>query len=173
MLVGVDAPDAQAVALLPRNVRQQALHAAGGTGSRAREEDQRRSRVVTHYLELLPGSAGSKRAVLHWPRMHEVWRISIATGAGAALGIAAAALLARSRARRASQPRWSALVAGAVLGLARLRLEGGDRRRRSEARSAATAQASFARGAVRRGGTAGRHGVLLVGAAVLGVSRSR
>jgi len=97
--------------------------------------------------------------------MHEIWRISISAGAGAALGVAAAGLLARSaRAPLAAAVLalaaagvlawlvfdWKAAVAGAAGGLL-----GG------------FGAGVFVRGAVRRGGTSAGTAVLLVGAAAL------
>jgi hypothetical protein len=98
-------------------------------------------------------------------RMHEVWRISIAAGAGAAFGLAAAGLFARlARAEVAAAAvalvaggllawlvfDWKAAVAGAVGGAF-----GG------------YGAGLFARGAVRRGGTAGGTAMLFIGAAVI------
>jgi hypothetical protein len=53
MLVGVDTPYVQAFALLPGDVREQALHPAGGAGGRARKEDQHGRRRIAHYPFLL------------------------------------------------------------------------------------------------------------------------
>ena len=97
--------------------------------------------------------------------MHEIWRISISAGAGAALGVAAAGLLARS----ARAPLAAAVLALAVAGvLAWLVFDW----------KAAVAGAAggllggfgagvFVRGAVRRGGTWAGTAVLLVGAAAV------
>jgi len=97
--------------------------------------------------------------------MHEIWRISISAGAGAALGVAAAGLLARS----ARAPLAAAVLALAVAGvLAWLVFDW----------KAAVAGAAggllggfgagvFVRGAVRRGGTSAGTAVLLVGAAAV------
>jgi apolipoprotein N-acyltransferase len=97
--------------------------------------------------------------------MHEIWRISISAGAGAALGVAAAGLLARSaRAPLAAAVLalaaagalawlvfdWKAAIAGAAGGLL-----GG------------FGAGVFVRGAVRRGGTWSGTAVLLVGAAAV------
>jgi hypothetical protein len=48
MIVGVHTPHAQAFALLAGDVREQALHPAGGAGGRAREEDQHGRRRIAH-----------------------------------------------------------------------------------------------------------------------------
>ena len=97
--------------------------------------------------------------------MHEVWVIGISAGAGAAVGIAAAGLLARS----ARAPIAAAMLALAVSGvLAWLVFDW----------KAAVAGAAggllggfgagvFVRGAVRRGGTSAGTAVLLVGAAAV------
>jgi hypothetical protein len=53
MLVGVDTLHAQAFALFPGDVREQALHPAGGAGGRARKEDQHGRRRIAHCLFLL------------------------------------------------------------------------------------------------------------------------
>jgi hypothetical protein len=97
--------------------------------------------------------------------MHEVWLIGISAGAGAALGVAAAGLLARfERAPVAAGALalvaggvlawlvfdWKAAIAGAVGGLL-----GG------------FGAGVFARGAVKRGGTAAGTAALLVVAAVV------
>jgi hypothetical protein len=97
--------------------------------------------------------------------MGEVWRISIAAGAGVAVGLLAAGALARLGRTEAVAAvvalvaggalgwfvfDWKAGVAGAVGGLL-----GG------------VGAGGFARGALRRGGTAGGTGVLLGGAAVV------
>jgi hypothetical protein len=97
--------------------------------------------------------------------MHDVWVTGISAGAGAALGVAAAGLLARSHrapfiaallALAAAAVLawvvfdWKAAIAGAAGGLL-----GG------------FGAGVFARGAVRRGGTAGGTAMLLVVAAVV------
>jgi hypothetical protein len=97
--------------------------------------------------------------------MNEVWRISISAGAGAALGLVAAGLLARF-ARGAAGAALLALVAGglltwlvfdwkaAIAGAAGGALGG-------------FGAGIFVRGAVRRGGTAAGTAVLVVGAAAV------
>jgi hypothetical protein len=96
--------------------------------------------------------------------MHEVWRISIGAGAGAAIGVAAAGLLARS----SRAPLLAALVGIVVAGvLAWVVFDW------KAAVAAAVGGAlggfgagTFARGALTRGGTAGGTATLLVAAAV-------
>ncbi len=97
--------------------------------------------------------------------MYEVWLIGIAAGAGAALGLVAAGLLARYD-RAALWAAVLALVAGGALGVLVVDWKAG------VAGAVAGALAGFgagvfARGAVRRGGTVGGTAVLLAGAAVV------
>jgi hypothetical protein len=98
--------------------------------------------------------------------MHEVWRISIATGAGAALGIVAAALLARS-ARAVLAAALVGLVVGALLAWLifdwKAAIGGG-----AGGALGGFGGGVFARGAVRRGATPGGL-VVLLGGAALGV----
>jgi len=97
--------------------------------------------------------------------MHEIWLIGIAAGAGAAFGVAAAGLLARS----ARAPLAAALIAAVAAGvLAWLVFDW------KAAIAGAIAGALcgygagvFARGAVSRGGTTSGTAVLLIGAAVV------
>jgi hypothetical protein len=98
--------------------------------------------------------------------MHELWRISIATGAGAALGILAAALLARS-ARAVVAAAVVGLVAGALLGWLifdwKAAVGGG-----AGGALGGFGAGVFTRGAVRRGATPGGL-IVLLGGAALGV----
>src|SRR6185437_1564078 len=48
LFVNVDAHDAEPRALLPREVREQALHPACGARTLGREEDEQRLRIVAH-----------------------------------------------------------------------------------------------------------------------------
>jgi hypothetical protein len=97
--------------------------------------------------------------------MHEVWRISIAAGAGAALGLAASGLLARYE-RAAAGAALLALAAGGVLGWLVFDWKAGLAGAAGGALGGFGA-AVFARGAVRRGGTTGGTAVLLAGAAIV------
>jgi hypothetical protein len=97
--------------------------------------------------------------------MHEIWLISISAGAGAAFGVAAAGLLARS-ARAPLAAALVALLAGGVLAWLVFDWKA--------AIAGAIAGALcgygagvFARGAVSRGGTASGTAVLLVAVAVV------
>ena len=95
--------------------------------------------------------------------MHEVWRISSSAGAGAALGLVAAGLLARYD--RASL--WAAalaLIAGGALAWLVFDWKAGVAGAAGGALGGFGAGV-FARGAVRRGGTVGGTAVLLAGAA--------
>src|SRR6266545_4423995 len=84
--------------------------------------------------------------------MHELWLISISAGAGTALGVVAAALLALAVGGLLAWLvfDWKAAIAGAVGGALGGFGAGG-----------------FASGAVRRGGTVGGTGILLAAAAVV------
>ena len=97
--------------------------------------------------------------------MHEAWRISISAGAGAALGVLAAGLLARYG-RVATAAALTALVAGGALAWVVFDWKA--------AIAAAVGGALggygagvFTRGAVRRGGTVGGTALLLAGAAAV------
>jgi len=96
--------------------------------------------------------------------MHEVWVIGIAAGAGAALGVAAAGLLARSQ-RAPFAAAVLALVAGVVLTWVvvdwKAAIAGG-----LGGLLGGFGAGVFARGAVRRGGTVGGTAMLFVAAAV-------
>src|SRR5207247_842024 len=110
-------------------------------------------------------SPQSGRSKLHSPRMHEVWRISISAGAGAALGVLAAGLLGRlDRAPFASAV--AALVAGGLLGWLVFDWKAGVAGAVGGALGGFGAGV-FARGAVRRGGTPAGTAVLFAGAAVV------
>ena len=97
--------------------------------------------------------------------MHEVWRISSSAGAGAALGLLAAGLLARYD--RAAE--WAAAV-GLIVGGALAWLVFDWKAGVAGALAGALGgfgAGVFARGAVRRGGTVGGTAVLLAGAAAV------
>jgi hypothetical protein len=97
--------------------------------------------------------------------MHEVWRISISAGAGAALGLVAAGLLARF-ARGAVGAALLALVAGGLLAWLVFDWKAGVAGAVGGALGGFGA-GIFVRGAVRRGGTAAGTAVLLAGAAAV------
>src|SRR5262249_34923109 len=112
VLVGVDARDAQAVALLAGDVCEQALHAARRSRRCAREEDEHRQRWLPHRRRV-PRTDADRNYTQ--PRMYELWLIGIAAGAGAAFGLAAAGAFARFD-RAPLLAALVALVAGALLG---------------------------------------------------------
>jgi hypothetical protein len=97
--------------------------------------------------------------------MHEVWVIGISAGAGAALGVAVAGLLARSQ-RAPVAAAVLALAAAAVLAWLvfdwKAAIAGG-----AGGLLGGFGAGVFGRGAVRRGGTAAGTAVLLVVAAVV------
>jgi hypothetical protein len=97
--------------------------------------------------------------------MHEVWVIGISAGAGAAIGVAAAGLLARSQ-RAPAAAAVLALVVAAVLGWLifdwKAAIAGG-----VGGLLGGFGAGVFARGALRRGGTAAGTAVLLLIAAVV------
>jgi hypothetical protein len=97
--------------------------------------------------------------------MKELWHIGIAAGAGAALGLVAAGLLARY-ARSAAVAALLALVAGGALMWLIFDWKAGVAGAAGGALGGFGA-GIFVRGAVRRGGTAAGTAVLLAGAAVL------
>ena len=97
--------------------------------------------------------------------MNELWRISISAGAGAALGLAAAGLLARY-ARGAAGAALLALVAGGALTWLVFDWKAGIAGAAGGALGGFGA-GIFVRGAQRRGGTAAGTAVLLAGAAVV------
>src|ERR1051326_1623258 len=97
--------------------------------------------------------------------MHEVWRISISAGAGTALGLLAAGLLARV-ARTALLAAVLALVAGGVLAWIVFDWKAGVAGAAGGALGGYGA-GTFVSGAVRRGGTAAGTAVLLAVAAVV------
>jgi hypothetical protein len=97
--------------------------------------------------------------------MNELWRISISAGAGAALGLVAAGLLARY-ARGAAAAALLALVAGGVITWLVFDWKAGIAGAAGGALGG-FGTGIFVRGAVRRGGTAAGTAVLLAGAAVV------
>jgi len=97
--------------------------------------------------------------------MHEVWRISISAGAGAALGLVAAGVLARV-ARGAAAAAVLALVVAGLLAWLVFDWKAGIAGAAGGALGGFGAGV-FVRGAVRRGGTAAGTAVLLAGAAVV------
>jgi hypothetical protein len=96
--------------------------------------------------------------------MHELWRISIAAGAGTALGVAAAGLLARFT-RGALAAALLALVAGGLVTWLVFDWKAGVAGAAGGALGGFGA-GIFAQGAVRRGGTPAGTAMLLAGAAV-------
>ena len=97
--------------------------------------------------------------------MHELWLIGIAAGAGAALGLVAAGLLARFD-RTSLWAALLALVAGGALGWLVFDWKAGVAGAVGGALGGFGAGV-FVRGAVRRGGTVGGTAVLLAGAAAV------
>jgi hypothetical protein len=97
--------------------------------------------------------------------MHEVWRISSSAGAGAALGLVAAGLLARYE-RAAVWAALLALIAGGALAWLVFDWKAGVAGAVGGALGGFGAGV-FARGAVRRGGTVGGTAVLLAAAAAV------
>jgi hypothetical protein len=97
--------------------------------------------------------------------MQEVWRISSSAGAGAALGVVAAGLLARYD-RAAAWAALLALVAGGAVAWLVFDWKAGVAGAVGGACGGFGAGV-FARGAVKRGGTASGTAVLLTGAAVV------
>lgn len=97
--------------------------------------------------------------------MHEVWRISISAGAGAAIGLVAAGLLSRF-ARGAVGAAFLALVAGGALTWIVFDWKAGIAGAAGGALGGFGA-GIFVRGAVKRGGTAAGTAVLLAGAAAV------
>jgi hypothetical protein len=102
--------------------------------------------------------------------MYELWLIGIAAGIGVALGLAAAGAFARS-ARAPLLAAAVALVGGGVIGWLVFDWKAGVVGAVAGALSGFGA-GTFARGAVRRGGTVGGTATILVGAAVLALALS-
>jgi hypothetical protein len=102
--------------------------------------------------------------------MHEIWLIGIAAGIGTAIGLAAGGALARSD-RAPFLAAAVALVGGGVIGWLVFDWKAGLVGGIAGALSGFGA-GTFARGAVRRGGTPGGTAVILVGAALLALALS-
>jgi hypothetical protein len=102
--------------------------------------------------------------------MHEIWLMGIAAGIGTALGLAAAGAFARSD-RAPLLAAAVALVGGGLLGWLLFDWKAGLVGAIAGLLSGFGA-GTFARGAVRRGGTPGGTAVILVGAALLALALS-
>ena len=102
--------------------------------------------------------------------MHEIWLMGIAAGIGTALGLAAAGAFARSD-RAPLLAAAVALVGGGLLGWLLFDWKAGLVGAIAGVLSGFGA-GTFARGAVRRGGTPGGTAVILVGAALLALALS-
>jgi hypothetical protein len=102
--------------------------------------------------------------------MHEIWLMGIAAGIGTALGLAAAGAFARSD-RAPLLAAAVALVGGGLIGWLLFDWKAGLVGAIAGALGGVGA-GTFARGAVRRGGTLGGTAVILVGAALLALALS-
>lgn len=161
-LVDVDVQHAQPVAILARDVRDEALHPTRGAGPRRGEEDEQGQGVVSHCACYALRAARLKPGATLGALMGDWWTIGILVGLGTSIGVAAAgalrrplvgailaALVAGAIGRVFGQ--WDETAGGVVGGLC-----------------GAVGSAPLVTGSLRRGGTRGGTAVLLTAASLVG-----